>query len=86
MKALGKELEFISFVKRDGSGTIAVGTEWNEDKPYPKTDDVSYLDNELFILNTLSLTNRTFIASGFNTWVVKIKDNPLGKALKNKQK
>lgn len=82
MKALGINLEFISFVKRDGSGTIAVGTEWNEDKPYPKTDDVSYLDNELFTLNILSITHRTYTASGFNTWVVKIKDNPLDKALK----
>jgi hypothetical protein len=79
MKALGKELEFISFIKRDGSGTIAVGTEWNEDKTYPKIDDVSYLDDDSFNLNTLSLSNRTFIASGFNTWVVKIKNDPLDK-------
>lgn len=82
MKALGKELEFISFVKRDGSGTIAVGTEWNEDKAYPKIEDVSYLNDELFTLNIISITYRTYIASGFNTWVVKIKDNPLDKALK----
>ena len=79
MKLLGKELEFISFIKRDGSGTIAVGTKWDENKPYPKTDDVSYLDDDLFNLNTLSLSNRTFIASGFNTWVVKIKNDPLDK-------
>ena len=82
MKALGKELEFISFIKRDGSGTIAVGTDWNEDKPYPKTNDVSYMDDELFTLNIISITHRTYIASGFNTWVVKIKDNVLDKALK----
>lgn len=75
MKALGKELDFISFVKRDGSGTIAVGTEWYEHLPHPKTDDVAYLDDEVFKLSTLSLTHRTYIASGFNTWVVKIKEN-----------
>jgi hypothetical protein len=46
MKELGNNLEFISFVKRDGSGTILVGTEWKCSYDYPKTDDVSYMDNE----------------------------------------
>lgn len=69
----GKELEFISFIKRDGSGTIAVGTEWDKDKNYPKTDDMSYLDEENYSITTLSLSEKTFIASGFNSWVVKIK-------------
>jgi hypothetical protein len=80
MKALGKDLEFISFVKRDGSGTIPVGTKWDVDMPHPKTDDVSYMDDDLFTLNIISLTHKTYIASGFNTWVVKIKDNPLNTA------
>jgi hypothetical protein len=74
MKKLGKELEFISLVKRDGSGTIAVGTEWNADSDYPKTDDMSYLDDEEFEIRVLSITQKTYIASGFNTWVVRLKE------------
>jgi hypothetical protein len=50
MKKLGKELEFISFVRRDGSG-----------------------NEEEFEINTISMTYKTFIASGFNTWVVRLK-------------
>jgi len=73
MRKLGKELEFISFVKRDGSGVVAVGTEWNSDSEYPKTDDMSYLDDNEFELNVISLTYKTYIASGFNTWVVRLK-------------
>jgi hypothetical protein len=74
MKKLGKELEFISFVKRDGSGTIAVGTARNADSDYPKTDDVSYMDDEEFEIRVLSITQKTYIASGFNTWVVRLKE------------
>jgi len=74
MIKLGRELEFISFVKRDGSGTILVGTEWSPESAYPKTDDVSYLDDETFTINKISLSEKTFIASGFNTWVVRIKN------------
>lgn len=73
MKLFGKELDFISFVKRDGSGTIPVGTEWTPGSNYPKTDDVSYLDEEEFEINALSLTHKTYIARGFNTWVVRLK-------------
>jgi len=69
----GRTLEFISFIKRDGSGTIAVGTEWDKDKDYPKTDDISYLDDEDFVMICLSLSEKTYIASGFNSWVVKVK-------------
>lgn len=73
MKHFGKDLDFISWIKRDGSGTIMIGSEWDSSKDYPKVDDVSYLDNDLFDLGILSLTNQTFIASGFNSFVVKIK-------------
>jgi hypothetical protein len=75
MRKLGKELEFISFIKRDGSGTILVGNKWSRDSGYPKTDDVSYLDDEYFEINTLSLSNKSYIASGFNSWVVKLKSS-----------
>jgi hypothetical protein len=74
MRKKGKNLEFISWIKRDGSGTIPVGTEWDEDMNFPKTDDVSYLDDEYFSLTSLSLSKGTFIASGFNSWVVKLKN------------
>lgn len=73
MKKKGKQLEFISFVKRDGSGTIPVGTAWTDKSDHPKTDDMSYLDNDEFRLNCLSITYGTFIASGMNTWVVRWK-------------
>ena len=69
----GKDLEFISFIKRDGSGTIAVGTHWNLLSEYPKTDIVDYMDDEIFELKVLSLSQKTYIAHGFNSWVVKIK-------------
>ena len=73
MKYKGKQLDFISFIKRDGSGTIIVGTEWDKNKNYPKVDDMGYLDDEIFEVNCLSLSNKTFIASGFNSFVVRIK-------------
>lgn len=73
MKQKGKNLEFISLIKRDGTGTIMCGTEWDDQCGFPRTDNMSYLDNELFFLTSLSLTERTFIASGFNSFVVKLK-------------
>jgi hypothetical protein len=70
MKKLAKELEFISWIKRDGSGT----------KKVPKSMLKMMLENDLakddeFEINALSLSNKTFIASGFNSFVVLIKSN-----------
>ena len=48
MEYKGKQLEFISFIKRDGTGTVMVGSKWNKNKDYPKVDDMSYLDDEIF--------------------------------------
>lgn len=73
-KLKGKKLEFISFIKRDGTGTIMCGTEWNESMPYPKVDDMSYVDEEFFNIRALSLSKGTFIASNFNCFVVKLKN------------
>jgi hypothetical protein len=56
----GRELTFISFIKRDGSGTTTV-------EPHPET-----LENDRFVLTRLSITQGTWIASGFNSYVVKI--------------
>jgi hypothetical protein len=61
MKAKVKELQFISLIKRDGSGVI--------------TKDITPSDEEeMYNLYTLSITNATFIAIAFNTYVVKLKN------------
>lgn len=62
MKKIGKELEFISWIKRDGSGTDAISKEYLE-----------IMQTETFELTCLSLSEGTFIASGFNSFVVKLK-------------
>lgn len=71
MKKKGKKLEFISLIKRDGSGTIPIGSK--NLKNYPQTACVIYLNEVKFKLTTLSLSEETFIASEFNSYVVKLK-------------
>ena len=62
--ARARHLDFISLVSRDGSGTVKV-----EGHEHP--------DGEMiFTLLPLSLTEETFIASGFNSYVVRIKKTP----------
>lgn len=73
MQKLGKELEFISFVQRDGSGVIPIGTPWSASNKHPKTDDMSYLDDDKFEVTIISMTNQTYIASGFRYFCCKIK-------------
>lgn len=73
MKKKGKDLEFISFIKRDGSGTIPIPSPWNEKSDYPKTDDMSYQNDDNFNIYRLSISEKTFIAIGFNSFVVKLK-------------
>jgi prenyltransferase beta subunit len=58
----GSELIFISCINRDGSGTIDI---LNADR--------TNLNNTTFTLTSLSITNGTYIASEFNSYVVKIK-------------
>ena len=68
MTKKGKELEFISLIKRDGSGTEKV--------PQGMLDEIingSLSKREKFKLNRLSLSKNTWVASGFNSFVVKIK-------------
>jgi hypothetical protein len=62
MEKLGKELEFISLIKRDGSGTKMV-----------KKKLIELMQEDTFKVNCLSLTEKTFIASGFNSFVVRMK-------------
>ena len=75
MKTIGKDLKYISLIKRDGSGTIPVGTPWTTKSGHAKTDCTKYMDEDLFEINSLSITEGTYIASGFNSWVVKLKRN-----------
>jgi len=71
---LGKQLVFISWIKRDGSGTLPIGTKVDEsEKGIPKIDDVSHMDNDTFTLFPLSISYGTYIAIGFNSFVVKIR-------------
>lgn len=64
MKKKAKKLEFVSRIKSDGSGT----------EPVPK----GLLENDVFLneklkITPLSISNATYIASGFNSFVVKLK-------------
>lgn len=60
---MGWELKFISRIKRDGSGTIKIEND----------EEVAYHDGTVFNINCLSVTHGTFIASEFNSYVVKLK-------------
>jgi hypothetical protein len=68
MKKKAHELEFISQIKRDGSGTTKV----------KKSYLTAMLDNSLMIdedfeLHCLSLSKKTFIALNFNAFIVRVK-------------
>lgn len=60
-KIQGKKLIFISRIQRDGSGTTPV-------------TDTKYMDDECFVVRCLSITNGTYIACSFNSFVVKKKN------------
>lgn len=68
MTKKANELIFISQINRDGSGTTPVSEEYlrvlTENK-LSKDDD--------FKMTCLSITNQTWIATNFNSFVVKIK-------------
>lgn len=64
MTAKGSELIFISRILRDGSGVEAVKDQ----------AEAAYLQNAEFRLNRLSITYDTYIASSFNSYVVKKKE------------
>lgn len=63
MKALGKDLIFISQIKRDGSGV----------KKRITKSHVELMADETFALNRLSISQDTYLACGFNSFVVKRK-------------
>jgi len=58
----GYQLIFISWILRDGSGTEKI-----------KKGQRDYLNKDEYTINALSISQRTYIASGFNSYVVRIK-------------
>lgn len=66
MTKKAKDLEFISKIKSDGKGVCIISEIQNNDLQNPKFI-------EKYKLNPLSLSEETFIASGFNSYVVKLK-------------
>ena len=62
MKKKGKDLDFIGEIGADGKIIKDISR-----------DDMSYYDQDIFILNTLSVLQKTYIASAFNSYVVKFK-------------
>jgi hypothetical protein len=69
MKKFARELEFISQIKRDGSGTKKVS------KGYLKAMLTNPLmKDDPFKLKCLSITEKTYIAFNFNAFVVRLKD------------
>lgn len=65
MKKKAYELEFISQIKRNGSGVTKV-----------RKDYLKYMldRNEIFELHALSLSEKTFIAFNINVFIVKLKN------------
>jgi hypothetical protein len=59
----GLKLIFISQINRDGSGTTPVNPDY-----------IRTLEKDDFNLNCLSITENTYIAHGFNSYVVKLKN------------
>lgn len=59
----GKDLIFISRIERDGKGVEAVVDQ----------ERVRHLEETTLNLNCLSISEGTWIASGFNSYVVKLK-------------
>ena len=59
---MGKDLDFLYRIKSDGSGVECVNPDY-----------IEACANEKFTINRLSITEETYIASGFNSFVVKLK-------------
>ncbi len=71
MKKKANELEFICQINRDGSGTTPVSEGYLKqmlENPLMKDDE--------FEIRCLSLSEKTFIASEFNSFVVRLKPEP----------
>lgn len=66
MRLKGSDLIFIAQIDRDGAKTSPVSEDYLE-----------FLQKEEFEVNSLSISYGTHIASGFNSFVVKIKPEAL---------
>lgn len=66
MKEKATQLTFISQINRDGSGTEILTHSQSEEL------ENCTIDKE-YEINRLSLSNNTYIASGFNSYVVRLK-------------
>ncbi len=64
MKKTANELIFISQINRDGSGTSPVSDRYIETMINNKDE---------FNVLCLSMSKKTYIANGFNSFVVKLK-------------
>ena len=64
MKRYGRELDFISIIHPEGKKLETI-----EDKEVRE-----HMNEEVFTLNSLSIGNQTFIASGMNSFVVRLKN------------
>lgn len=69
MQKKAKDLIFISQINRDGSGTSKVSAKYLQSMVENKL-----MKDEEFSVHRLSLTEDTFIAIGFNSFVVKLKE------------
>jgi hypothetical protein len=68
MEKLAKELIFISQIKRDGSGTFPVPQNYLDSMLENK-----FMKDEPFYVRQLSMSEGTYIAMGFNSFVVRLK-------------
>lgn len=66
MKRFGSELIFISRISGDGKRIEII----------ENIDITGTTTEELYELNSLSISNGTYIASGMSTYVVKLKNPP----------
>ncbi len=62
MNKLGKEVQLLRRPKLDGSGTVMV-----------RKKLIEIMQEDTFKVNCLSMTEKTYIASGFNSFVVRLK-------------
>lgn len=73
MKLQGKDLIFVSQIKRDGTGTFSV------DESY-----IEMLKDEWFSVRCLSISQSTFIANAFNSFVVRLVEKDFDSTPMNK--
>ena len=70
LRKKAEDLIFISQVDKDGFGTSPVPESYLK-----AVIENSLMKDEYYELHSLSITNGTYIAMNFNTYVVKLKPN-----------